>query len=62
MKIYIADFGWAGCIFVVANSLEEAKEFMKQDYDVANSYNNMNPPIDEYEITNGFIYSNSGDL
>ncbi len=57
MKIYVQDLGWAGSIFVIANSEEEARNKMaaKTEYYTA-SIN-----VESYEINGDFFYENYGD-
>lgn len=56
MKIYIQDLGVYGCIVVIAETPDEARTFMVSEY-------NYDPdkPIEEKEITPGFVFSNLGD-
>lgn len=58
MNIYIQDFGWAGCIIVIASSEEEAREMMK-----ASRNHNYDPlqPVDMKEIQPGVVHINYGD-
>lgn len=56
MKLYIQDRGVYGCIIVVANSVEQAKEYMSGEYNY-----NVNETIEEVEIKEGFVYCNLGD-
>lgn len=56
MKIYVCDRGWAGMGFVVAESLEQAQQLFNTGYDTEFD------GIDEYEIENGLMVLNSGDM
>lgn len=57
LKIYSQDHRWAGCIVVVAESEEEARDLMQDyhNYDAAT-------PIEEHEIKKGFVFWNYGDM
>ena len=56
MKMYIQDCGWRGSILVVANSEEQAREMMADEYNYE-----PNRSVVEEEIKLGFIFSNLGD-
>lgn len=51
------DCSWMGCIIVVADTEENAREMMKTEH-------NYDPKrdIDKHEIVKGFQYSNYGDM
>lgn len=56
-RIYVQDHGWAGVIAAVAETEEEAREYMKSEYNYAPS-----EPLEEVEIKPGMILVNIGDL
>lgn len=58
MKIYVQDYGWAGCVVVVAESLEAAREMFKKDTSWKGRHQ---PAVIEYEIKPGHIYTCLGD-
>lgn len=56
VKIFIQDNGWCGCIVVVAENIEKAREFMFHEINFSDN------PIDEHPIVSGFVFSNLGDM
>ena len=56
MKIYTQDNGWRGSIVVIADNEKEARELMEKEL-------NYEPtsPVEEHEITKGWIYVDYGD-
>lgn len=57
MKIYIADFGWAGSIVVIADTEEEARGYM-----VGCPNYHADCELEVQEIAKGCVSCNLGDL
>ncbi len=57
MKLYIQDSSWMGCIVVVADSEEEARELMSNE----ENYHEHNPVIEKV-IYKGLKFVSHGDL
>lgn len=55
-KIYIQDYGWAGCIMVIATSEHDARQLMLGNYNYSD-----NRKLIEREIKVGIIHENMGD-
>ena len=56
LKIYIAEYGWAGCIIVIAGSEEAARELMA----VEPNYN-PNTKLVVKGLGAGWVHANYGD-
>ena len=57
MKIYVQDNGKYGCLIVIANSKEEARNKMAKYHNAYEEYGS----IEEHEITQDFEFVNYGD-
>lgn len=57
MKVYVADFGWAGSIVVIATSEEEARNMMKDQCNYEDGC-----VITVKDIAPGLVHANYGDL
>lgn len=66
MKIYTWERGWRGSSVVVANSKEEAAEYLLANttviYDVDFDKQTLLAVLVEHEITVGFIHDDFGDI
>ena len=55
--IFTQDNSWAGCIFVIAKTEEQARKLMQAE-------RNYEPEreVEKHEFSEGFVYANYGDL
>ena len=57
MKIYVQDHLHYGCIVVVANSEDEAREMMAEHHNY-----DWRGVVTEHDLVHGFNHSNYGDM
>lgn len=57
LKVFVVDFGWAGNIVVIEKDEASARELMKTQYNYS-----PDTEMEIYEIKQGLIISNYGDL
>lgn len=57
LKVFVVDFGWAGNIVVIEKDEASARELMKTQYNYS-----ADTEMEIYEIKQGLVISNYGDL
>ena len=58
MNVYICDFGWSGCVFVIASNMNDALTIMEQKNSWSDHYKHK---IKEYPLTEGFYFMSQGE-